>query len=51
VLYTISNGKMKMNALETLDYISEVELWDGETIDGPKSIGIWPHSPSIDLID
>lgn len=29
VLYTVSDGKMKMNDLDTLDYINEVELWNG----------------------
>jgi len=33
VLYTISNGKMKMNDLDTLDYIGGVELWDGVVSD------------------
>ena len=38
VLYTVSDGMMKLNDLETLDYIDELELWNGVVTDPPGSI-------------
>jgi len=48
VLYTVSDGKMKMNDLETLDYIGQVELWDGEGNGGTDYIDIMPSIPMWD---
>jgi len=48
VLYTVSDGKMKMNDLETLDYIGQVELWDGEDTGGAEYVDIMPSIPVWD---
>jgi uncharacterized secreted protein with C-terminal beta-propeller domain len=48
VLYTVSDGLVKMNDLETLDYINEVELWDGE---GLNRNGYPERMPGIMFMD
>jgi uncharacterized secreted protein with C-terminal beta-propeller domain len=51
VLYTISDCKLKLNNLETLEYIDEVELWDGVVINPLDSVKVSPAWPSIEFMD
>ncbi|MBT3363273.1 MAG: hypothetical protein HN929_06670 [Chloroflexi bacterium] len=51
VLYTMSDGKMKMNDFDSLDYINQVALEDVDTTNNPVGIDDGIRMPLMPMID